>query len=150
MDKIFLTWSNVNDQILTIVDQMNQINWQPQMIVGITRGGLIPAVMLSHYFDTKMDTINVSLRDHNAHDNANLQKITNWCSIGYQVLVVDEINDTGATLKMIMNNISHGHNVKIAVLVNNQGSTTTVDFSGIKINKDKDPSWIVFPWEKEE
>lgn len=150
MNKIFLTWHHVYDHVQTIIDQMTQIQWKPHMIVGVTRGGLIPAVLLSHYFDCQMDSINISLRDHNTHNDANVHKINNWAIIGYPVLIVDDINDSGATIHTIMKTITHKQNVKIATLVNNQGSTTTVDFFGMNINKQVDPSWIVFPWEKED
>ena len=39
-------------------------DWRPDYIVGLTRGGLIPAVWLSEYLDIPMHTLEVKLRDH--------------------------------------------------------------------------------------
>jgi hypoxanthine phosphoribosyltransferase len=46
-----------------IIRDMAQDNWRPDYIAGITRGGLVPATMLSHYLDVPMHTLNISFRD---------------------------------------------------------------------------------------
>ena len=47
----------------SICKQIKKSNWRPSCVVGITRGGLLPAVMISHYFDVKMYSLDISLRD---------------------------------------------------------------------------------------
>jgi len=42
------TWDGVQEAINSIAMQMFKDEWRPDYIVGITRGGLIPAVLLSH------------------------------------------------------------------------------------------------------
>ena len=63
MKKLYYTWSNIEGACLDLARQMRQDQWQPDYIVGIGRGGLIPATLLSHYMDTPMKTLDVSLRD---------------------------------------------------------------------------------------
>jgi hypoxanthine phosphoribosyltransferase len=64
MKKIFYSWKDVQGAVLEIARQMSvDDNWRPDYIVGITRGGLIPANLLSQYTGIKMHTLNVSLRD---------------------------------------------------------------------------------------
>ena len=41
--------------------------WRPDYVVGISRGGLMPAVYISQYFDIPMHSLKVSLR-HGAED----------------------------------------------------------------------------------
>ena len=74
-----------------------------------------------------------------------------------KILVVDDINDTGATFNWIMEDwdVSHDYpdektNVRFAVLMDNLASDCKVNMSyiGTEINKAEDPSWIVFPWEE--
>ena len=66
-----------------------------------------------------------------------------------KILIIDDINDTGATLRYIEDNFGKGDGrIKFAVLVNNTPSKVTVDYHGYEINKDEVPSWIVFPWEE--
>ena len=78
------------------------------------------------------------------------------------ILIVDDINDSGATFEWIQKDwrssclpnspewdkVWH-NNVKFAVLVNNLASNQTADFSAMEINKAEEPSWVTFPWEYE-
>jgi hypoxanthine phosphoribosyltransferase len=76
-------------------------------------------------------------------------------------LIVDDINDTGATLEWIKQDWSSGclpnhaawdsvwnKTTRFAVLVNNDASGfKNIDFAGVHINKYENPCWAVFPWE---
>ena len=72
----------------------------------------------------------------------------------FKTLVVDDINDTGETLIWIQSKIREydleaEKQVKYACLMDNTPSMfKDLDYSSEKINKDIDPEWIVFPWEK--
>jgi hypoxanthine phosphoribosyltransferase len=139
---------------------MNKDNWQPDYIVGLTRGGLVPANMLSQYLDIPMHTLKVSLRDDNFDPESNLWMAEDAYE-GKNILVVDDINDTGTTLNWIKEDwpsgclpnderweSTWGTNVRFAVLVDNQDSKFhNIDYSGIDINKAEEDVWVVFPWE---
>jgi hypoxanthine phosphoribosyltransferase len=139
---------------------MNKDNWQPDYIVGLTRGGLVPANMLSQYLDIPMHTLKVSLRDDNFDPESNLWMAEDAYE-GKNILVVDDINDTGVTLNWIKEDwpsgclpndkrweSTWGTNVRFAVLVDNQDSKFhNIDYSGIDINKAEEDVWVVFPWE---
>ena len=142
--------------VLDIVTQMYHDEWRPDYIVGVTRGGLIPAVMMSHYTGIKMHTLDVRLRDgDNQEHNAWMAEDAH---AGTNVLVLDDINDTGATFKYIIENFGKPAtlgepallppNVKFAALINNKPSEVIVDYHGYEIDKSKNPAWIVFPWEE--
>lgn len=141
-------------------------NWEPDYVVGITRGGVYPALLLSHYLNIPMHTLNVSLRDANMSPESNLWMAED--AFGYNmetpknILLVDDINDSGETFNWIMKDWASGclpndpawnniwnNNVKFAVTVDNLASKCDVkmDFIGMEINKHENPEWIVFPWE---
>jgi len=152
--------------------------WRPDYIVGLTRGGLTAATMISHYFNIPLETLKVSLRDSGQSES------NCWMAedaFGYipdgplregidkrsdatfkkNILIVDDINDTGATLEWIRKdwpssclpndptwNTVWNKNVRFAVVINNESSNYEhVDYSARNINKLDDPCWVVFPWE---
>ena len=63
MKKVHVTWQNVQGAVIDLARQLQKDNWRPDYIVGITRGGAIPAVMLSQYLGIPMRPLQVSLRD---------------------------------------------------------------------------------------
>ena len=148
MNKIYYTWQHVHQLTDVIAQKIHNDGWKPDIVVGITRGGLVPAVILSHEFGNILETINISLRDNLNQTDQHLQKIINYAITGYKVLIVDDINDTGATIECIRDQLGAQSNIRIAVLTNNVSSNSQVDYWGTQINKHQDPSWIVYPWEQ--
>lgn len=160
MKKIYHTWQDVENQVQEILRQLHLSNWEPDYVVGLTRGGLVPANLISQYLEVPMETLKVSLRDDNSLPESNL-----WMAedayYGKKILIVDDINDSGATLKWIQENWEEFHpskpepwstiwnsTVRFAVLVNNEASEyKRIDYSSVDINKAEEDSWIVFPWE---
>jgi len=137
--KAYYTWSQVEGMTQDILRQIRDEKFDA--VVGLTRGGLTPAVLVSQYLDIPMHTLKVSLRDHQEKESLKvLDKLS-----GQRVLVIDDINDTGATLNYIKEHWIG--NLTYAVLINNEASDADVDYSSININKMEDDVWIVFPWE---
>ena len=54
MKTINYTWQNVEKGIQNIAMQMYENEWRPDYIIGITRGGLVPSVMLSNMTNIPM------------------------------------------------------------------------------------------------
>jgi len=150
--KTYVAWTDVEEYVNRILLSMYKDNWKPDYIVGLTRGGLIPAVLASHKIDVPMKTLKVSLRDH-VDDNDHDWTMADDALEGAKILVLDDINDTGATLNWIVNdwrlNNLPSHNVKFAVLFDNlsSGFQQEVDYCATEINKAENDEWIVFPWE---
>ena len=137
--KAYYTWEQVEGMTQDILRQIRDEKFDA--VVGLTRGGLTPAVLVSQYLDIPMHTLKVSLRDHQEKESLKvLDKLS-----GQKVLVIDDINDTGATINYIKEHWIG--NLTYAVLINNEASDADVDYSSININKMEDDVWIVFPWE---
>ena len=139
-----LTWDDYNELVSSIASQMG--DWEPQAIVGLTRGGLIPAVQFSHMFNVKLYTLNISLRDGKAPSTK-----FNWKQLEKydRILIVDDINDSGATLHEVHNQFYGNalNNPRFATLLSKRSSKMDVDYAGEHINTSKENDWIVFPWE---
>lgn len=158
--KRFLSWGDIESRVLEVARQMAVDEWRPDLIVGITRGGAMPAVMLSHYFGCKMVGLDASLRDSDNGPESNLW-LPEDAIAGKRILIVDDINDSGATINWIVNDwessvavsikdnpFPWGENVRFAVLIDNEMSDSTqMHYAGETINKREKDEWIVFPFE---
>lgn len=159
----------VKGAILEIVRQMYTANYRPDYIVGLKRGGLVPAVMLSHYLDIPLHTLDPSESNLWMAEDAfgyvpieDQEVIKSRWDISYKknILIIDDINDSGNTFKNIIEDWKNGclpkesawntvwhNNVRFAVLIENQASDFDCDFVGHEINKVEKPEWCVFSWE---
>lgn len=140
--KIYLDYDDVLSMCHNITYDVSKI--KPDVIVGITRGGLLPALHLSHHLDRPLQTIVWQTRDSNRceHD-AHLQKLIDTGKI---IVFVDDINDTGRTFSEISKKYHCARpNVHFISLV--QKSET--DFPALAALTLNDDRWIVFPWEKD-
>lgn len=161
MKKQLVTWRDVEHQVQEILRQMHRDQWVPDYVVGLTRGGLVPANMISQYLECPMHTLKVSLRDDTEQPEIGVW-LADEAFLNRKILIVDDINDTGATLSFIKQNWMNicapeadrwnkvwGNNVRVATLYDNESSrsTLTVNYSAVTINKAEEDVWIDFPWE---
>ena len=137
--------SQFDKDIDTLVKKIKKSKVKFSYIVALSRGGLIPGVVLSHKLDLKLVPISWSTRDHE-------EKESNCC---HKVLVVDDIIDSGEALKTLFedwqssvcNKLDYS-NVYIASLIYNKDQSIVPEFYATKISRKKTPEWFVFWWEK--
>lgn len=164
MEKRKISWQEFQGLVAKICRDIANSEWRPDYIVGITRGGLLPAVMISQYFNVPCETLKVSLRDHGGENptESNLWMAEDAFN-GKKILVVDDINDTGATINWILKDwqssclpndpawseLIWNHNVHFATVFDNLASDSLVkmDYVGEEINKAEQDVWIDFPFE---
>lgn len=169
MKKINYTWQQLETDVVKLALKIAQSDWRPDYIVGISRGGCVPAVMLSHALNLPMKPLQVSLRDHteSVSDCGMAEDAFGYVShdlrddSAMNILIVDDINDSGATFNWIRSDWQSsclpteprwaevwGQNVRFAVLHNNEASEfTDISFAANYINKAENDVWMVYPWE---
>ena len=181
MKKLYVDDQQIREYVNKISYQMYKDNWRPDYIVGLTRGGLVPAVYMSHMLDIPMETLKVALRDGEGGESncwmaedafgylsasevpRPAGELTSDPALRKNILILDDINDTGATLDWIIKdwqgiNLPNdpawadiwGNNVRFAVLFDNLSSkfSRCVNYSAVTINKAEEDVWIVYPWER--
>ena len=178
--KKFYSWTDVERMCVSIVNQMYKDNWRPDYIVGITRGGNVPATIISNMTGIRCEALKVSLRDGESGKTGDSLLWMSNDALGFEddietyknrwnpakrkkILIVDDINDTGATFNWIKqdwmntcmpnetdawNSVWSG-NVRFATLTDNLASNfdQCVNYCCDTINKDEDDVWLVYPWE---
>ena len=120
MEKIYLTWKDIEDAVTSLAHRIKESGIEITSIYGLPRGGLIPAVMLSH-------KLNIPL-----------------FKSGYDVLlgttlIVDDICDTGETLEKYTN-------YPIATIHHKQTASVEPTFHYSLV---RGTAWIVYPWEND-
>ena len=160
MNKRTVTWPELQHLVSKICRDISASNWRPDYIVGITRGGLVPAVLTSHWLDVPLETLKVSLRDE-GQTESNCWMAEDAFN-GKNILIVDDINDSGATINWIIEDWKSScfpddpvwdnvwnQNVRYAVLFDNLASDAVIaaDYTGVEINKAENNAWIDFPFE---
>ena len=148
MHKEYVNWALIYTGLQRIREQMITQHWTPDVVVGINRGGCIPGILLSHKLNVPHLPLDVRLRDHTDDNRPDLSLLFRLLREEKKVLIIDDINDTGATFDYILSEFGSRENFKYAAIYNNTPSVfDSVSYSAYNINKDQNPVWLVFPWE---
>lgn len=115
-NKIYVSWDDISTLVDILCERISKDLPDIKSIAGIKRGGLIPAVMISH-------KLNIPYVDR----------------INKDTLVVDDICDTGETLKKSIA-------MYTATLHYKPTAGFTPDFYAKEVGSD----WIVYPWERKD
>ena len=128
--KLYVTWEQIEQDVDKIVSDLLK-HADIDYVVGIPRGGLIIAVMISHRLGVKHMTI-----DH-------LEKLEEFdLDIDKKkILIVDDISDSGQTLKRFRKDYTTA-----TLDVRN----TTIAIPQFYVNWLDNADWIVYPWERKD
>jgi len=146
MDKIHLSWDDIGLLVQELHKDTQHLDTDNTAIIGITRGGLIPAVILSH-LKNNCPVFTVGTKSYNGvkRENDVIYQMLNPDEIAQfkQLYIVDDICDTGKTFLNLKNKILHPNIVSCSI-VYRQNEIYKPDYSGVQILDEK---WVVFPWE---
>ena len=124
--------------------------WTPDFLIGIGRGGLVPACYLSHRTGIPLLSVDHSAGEAGFGDEL-LDKLAAKIKAGQRLLIVDDINDSGGTIAYLRAAIEAKSGdptgLRVAVLVDNVRSKAKADYRGSAIDRSLDKSWFIFPWE---
>lgn len=136
-----LDWGFVKTAVECLAYSLTKL--RPRLIVGISRGGLVPATMLSHRMNLPLRVVRAASYEGTRRVLNKPVTLAGWHEEfdDAKVLVVDEIVDTGATFNAVMN---FTHKARLVALVNKK----PFEFSAVASFCNVDPSiWVKFPWE---
>ncbi|WP_136192095.1 MULTISPECIES: phosphoribosyltransferase [Actinomyces] len=155
-DREELTWELFGRAERELSAQIVASGWVPDLIIAIARGGLIPAGAIGYAIGIKaMGAVNVEFYTgvgQTLEEPVVLPPLMDASDLpGKKVLVVDDVADSGKTLKMVMELLQHrgldlgGETVAVdarsAVIYRKPHSILKPDYCWRVTDK-----WINFPW----
>lgn len=124
--------------------------WTPAHLIGIGRGGLIPAVYLSHATGLPMLAVDYSSQSEELATDA-IQRLAARTRAGQPLLFIDDINDSGRTIGHLRDMLARAGaaagSIRFATLIDNIRSAQRVDYAAQAIDRHVVKDWFVFPWE---
>lgn len=144
-DKAFLSWGNHEYAIRMLATTIEE-HEDPDTIVGVARGGLPGAVMLSHMLEAEMVAVEANL--YEGEDRGDEVTVGDFTMIPEgDVLIFDDVVDSGETMKEVYRMVDD-------VLGDGNGLTTAA--INVKPDRKIDPEywveetdeWVVYPWEE--
>ena len=150
MTKLWYKWNEMRRDVNTLCREILLDGFNPEVIVGLSRGGLTPGVMMSHWLQKPFKPVKASLRDFPEWEDY-LPKKTDE-----RVLIVDDICDSGETFDRIKSYIKGPRinqplelpvEVRFATLWWNNECNVEPHYYVNEIAKDSTGTWIHFPWE---
>ena len=150
MEFRILSWEEIYNLTLILSEQIVNSEFSPDVIVGIARGGWIPARILSDVLYTNA-LQNVRIEYYSDVGIRGREPIITQPLTGplkdKRLLLVDEVADSGASLAQALDHVEEigAKETRTAVLILKSSSKIIPDFWVQKIDK-----WIVYPWEHRE
>jgi len=144
------TWNTIYDMLLDLADRIRKDGFKPDIIVGISRGGWPPARVLSDLLSNP-NLANVKAEFYlGVAETKGEPCLTQPISMevtGKRILIVDEVADTGKSLKLVKEHVIEqgATEAKIATVYYKPWSIVKPDYYSKQTS-----DWVVFPWEIKE
>jgi len=144
------SWDEIYEMLLNLAEKIQRDDFHPDLIVGICRGGWPPARVMSDLLGNPK-LVNISVEFYvdvaKTKDKPVLTQPLSISVEGKKVLILDDVADTGKTLKLVKEHLfSKGaEEVRIATIYYKPWSIIVPDYYEKETKR-----WIVFPWERKE
>lgn len=162
--EVFYTYDDIHKGAKILAYKIIESGFNPDLIIGVARGGLMPAAIIAQSFKVPVIAVNYSSKEgqandkHHIDDTEQVNQYIDWLYERYperstlNILICDDIADTSKTIAEITNSLeSNGEiiqdNLRTAVLFYRNLPNATQfkpDYYWIELT---DTKWIHFPWE---
>jgi uncharacterized protein len=136
--------------VLALAAALAADDWRPTCLIGVGRGGLVPAVYLSHASGLPTLSCDLSSQVKDFADDV-LIRLAQRTHQGERLLFVDDINDSGRTIGLLRARLAEAGAVegaiRFATLLDNIASSQRIDYRARTLDRTVTKDWFVFPWE---
>ena len=145
-----VSWEHINTLSRIVAKNMRMSGFQPDMIIGLARGGFVPSRNLADLLGVK-DLVSIKVGHWGVtatkDGKAELKYPIKIDLTGKKILIVDDITDTGDSMILAKDYVQSlgPAEIKTATLMHINHSKFVPDFYAEEIDKD-DWMWFIFPW----
>ncbi|AEM39615.1 phosphoribosyltransferase [Pyrolobus fumarii 1A] len=142
------SWSEIEELCMEIAEDVLRDGYKPDIVVGVLRGGIIPAKIVADYIGVKrIATVEVKFyagigatREEPVITQPLIENVR-----GQRILLVDDVADTGKTLAHVASFLNYygPSEVRTATVYVKPWSMVKPDYYG-----EETDAWIIFPWER--
>ncbi len=156
MEYLRISYDDMDKLTNEVFKQIQASGFQPDVILGIARGGWLPARILSDCYDSigleGVEVISVTTKYYAGIGKRAKRVVMHQeygrSLVGLDVLIVDDVSDTGHTLDYVLKYVKWlgAQSIKLATVLFKTGAMKP-DYYAKEVNRD---IWIVFPYERRE
>jgi hypoxanthine phosphoribosyltransferase len=142
------SWDQVYDMLIELAKKVKDSGFRPDLIVGVSRGGWAPARVMSDLLENA-NTASIRIEFYLAPGVTARKPVISQAIMvpvkGANVLVVDDVSDSGESLKVAVEHLDvcGAKAIKTATVYYKPQSIFKPDFFIVETDQ-----WIIFPWER--
>ena len=138
-----ITWERIHQDCRILAARLH-LTGKWNRIVGVARGGLIPAAIIARELNIRLvDTVCVASYSVREQGSANVLKEVSSDDGGKEWLIIDDLVDTGKTARIVRNILPNAY---FATVYSKPEGRPFVDTYIMEVTQD---TWILFPWDAE-
>ena len=147
MKFLHITWDDFQRLCEVVANKIEKVNYQPEIVIAISRGGFPPARVLCDFLEIKM-LASIGIEYYKTVKKTKKRPEITYPSNtdvrGKKILIVDDIADTGHSIVVARDQVIKGEpsRVKIVTLHCKPWSVVKPEFYA-----EVTDAWVVYPWE---
>jgi hypoxanthine phosphoribosyltransferase len=143
------TWRRLYLMLLGQAEKIRESSFKPDIIIAVSRGGWLPARVLADLLEAGLGNVRVEFY-LGVGETRKAPVLTQSASVavaGKKVLVVDDVADSGESLKLVKAHVLQqgAKEARIATVYYKPWSGVKPEFYVLETRR-----WVVFPWELKE
>jgi len=149
-EKVNYSYDDITNLIKNNIQKIKQFD--PDYVIAIGGGGLIPARIIRNYIDRHIYVVTLSL--YNDTEMGNKIEIVQWVDLDLKdkkVLIIDEVDDSRKTLDFCIEELkskNNAENIGVFVLQNKiKNKVSELNDIYYMCCEEVEDKWIVYPWD---